>query len=150
MQRVFTRAAAALLLTAVVSCLGGCSCGGTAGDIDAGVDADVDAYCVPDPAADTPPAAHSCDSTGAAWCTRWANIRAGTAWDGVSYCFSMGYPDAGYPSCTRSEGCAFVSGAYQCFCGAAPACDPGFVCARPHGQPTEPLRCVCAPGGGSP
>lgn len=150
----------AAALAAALSTVAGCSCGsGTADDagIDTGIDAAVDAAaCVPDPTTDVPPPTGSCDGTGVALCQSWANRRAGTSWDGVSYCFSMGFPDAGYPSCVRGDGCEFIGlrdgggWPYDCRCGGAPACDPGFVCARPRGVPDAGLRCVCAPGGGAP
>lgn len=144
-----------LVLTWALLSAAGCSCA-SAYEPDAGVDAGVDAFCVPDPAGDVPPPTGSCDGLGAARCQSWANVQAGSQWDGVSYCFSMGFPDAGYPSCVRGDGCTFVgsrdggSSPYECQCGGESACAPGFVCARPHGVPGASLRCVCAAGGGSP
>lgn len=81
-------------------------------------------------------------------CQQWAE-RIMPGWDVVAICYLDSL------DCIRGEGAGALEpvdaagvdagSSYRNIgaCGDGPACGPGFMCARPLGDPTAPRACVC-------
>ena len=102
------------------------------------------------------PPGQCCDGRRLRACQDWARARA-PGLDVVAACYLFGDPcvaadrcvetaDGGAPpfvgaSCMGGTGLVVTT----CTCGDGPACDPGYVCARPMGD-TRPRSCICGRG----
>lgn len=137
-----------ILLMAVLALVASCGTSSPptdTGPLDTGHSYPDSGICAPDMTHQT----FVCDGTSQIECQRWAEQTL-PGWDVIAIC----YPAPCGPDCIRGEsvsgfvvhdGAGADGGPDTCtsVCGNGPACGPGFMCARPIGDPTAPRACVC-------